>query len=71
MEIQKFSLDKPQTFFINNTNHLDLGLTAAMGFFSFCSNWFLKANQEQRKIRIVVDHDPISGRTEANFSTIE
>jgi len=63
-----FSADKPETFFINNVHHLDLGIVAAMGFFTHCSDWFLYANKQQRNIRIVVDYDPVRGYTKATFS---
>lgn len=71
MDDKVFSLDETQTFFVNNSKHLDLGAAAAMSFFSYCANWFLHSNEQQRKIRIVIDHDPVIGKTTATFSAVD
>lgn len=71
LEENFFDLEKLQTFRVNNCNHLDLGASVAMNFFSRCFDWFRLANLKQKKIRIVLEYDPNSGSTIVTFSKID
>lgn len=66
-----FSLDEPESIHCNNGEHLDLGAAFAAQFFARCFDWFRAAHIEGKKIRVVIEHDPIQGKTSANFSKID
>lgn len=60
--------DEPQTIWFNNMHHLDLGAAAAWNFFGRCFDWFKFANNTRKKIRIVIDFDPNTGKSVATFA---
>lgn len=66
-----FSLDEPESIICNNGEHLDLGAAFAAQFFARCFDWFRVAHIEGKKIRVVIDYDPIQGKTSAYFSKID
>ena len=63
-----FSLDKPQTIHFNKVKNIDLGAAAASAFFSRLFDWCRLANLENKKIRVVIEYDPINGSAVATFS---
>lgn len=66
--MENFTLDSSETIHFNNGEHLDLGAAAAAQFFARAFDWFRLSDAQGKKIRIVIDHDPISGSTSATFA---